>query len=73
MTPKEIIAQQLTDAAWHTAREEYDLEFYQKKDAVKQECDFCHKVRGIGYILFTEDNLCKCLYCREGDKINVDE
>lgn len=64
MTPEEILAQEWTEAAWYLARNQMDLEFYQRKDAVKQECDFCHKLRGLGYILMTEDGQCKCLYCR---------
>lgn len=31
--------------------------------AAKQQCEFCEKLRGIGYIFFTEAGKPRCLYC----------
>lgn len=68
MTPEEILAEQWTEGAWYLARTQWDLEFYQRSDAVKQECDFCKELVGLGYILVLVDGKCKCLNCRIKDR-----
>ena len=60
----EIQAQRFTEDAWFAARES-GVEFETKQFAVMQECELCKKLRGIGYIYFTEENIPVCIFCND--------
>jgi len=59
---KEEYAQHFTNRALEIVRETIKNPILEI-GSISQECDFCHKIKTIGYMKLTEDGLCKCIYC----------
>lgn len=58
----EIRCQVWTENAWFLARDG-GARHDQKDAAVKEMCDVCKRLRGIGYVFFKEDNSTMCYFC----------
>lgn len=58
----EIRAQNFSDHSWEMALS-YGAMPWQRDEASRERCECCGKLRGLGYIWFTEDNHTQCLWC----------